>query len=304
MSLAEITTFEVRPLAGRIGGEVRGLDLSVELPDRVLTELRAALVAHKVLFFRGQRLDAASQQAFASRWGRLTTAHPTVPGLDTDPAIYELDSIGGARANHWHTDVTFTDRPPMASVLRAVVLPSHGGDTIWANTATAYQDLPESLARLADGLRAVHTNVYDYAEPKASDAAVEAHRAVFRSVRFETEHPVVRVHPESGERSLLIGGFAQRIRGLDSTASTDLLRTLQSYVTRPENTVRWHWKLGDVAMWDNRSTQHYAVADYGDAHRRMHRVTISGPVPVGVDGRPSVALVGDASDYSPVGSSN
>ena len=123
------------------------------------------------------------------------------------------------------------------------------------------------------------------------------HLKTFVSTVYETEHPVVQNHPETGEPALLLGGFAQRLVGHQSTESADILRTLQSYVTRPENTVRWHWRAGDIAVWDNRSTQHYAIYDYGTQHRRVHRVTTAGVTPVGLDGRPSVALQGDPTDY-------
>jgi taurine dioxygenase len=180
-------------------------------------------------------------------------------------------------------------------------MPEVGGDTIWANTVAGYESLPVELRALADTLRVVHTNAHDYAQPlnrdEADDPVITAHTEQFLSTEFRTEHPVVRVHPESGERSLILGGFAQSIVGMGPQASRDLIRVLQEYVTRPENTVRWRWRVGDLAIWDNRATQHIAVFDYGDAHRRGERVTVAGPVPIGVDGRASVALQGDGSAY-------
>jgi taurine dioxygenase len=235
----------------------------------------------------------------------LTIAHPTVESIEGEPNVFELDSADGGRANHWHTDVTFTDRPPTASVLRSVTIPPYGGDTIWANTVSAYEGLPESLRVLADGLRAIHTNQFDYGRKLERDRSGQpaGKRAdQFTSLIFETEHPIVRVHPETGARSLLLGGFARQIVGLSSGESADLIRVLQSHVTRPENTVRWNWRVGDVAVWDNRATQHYAIDDYGDQRRRSQRVTVAGGIPIGIDGRPSIALVGDASFYSAVAS--
>jgi alpha-ketoglutarate-dependent sulfate ester dioxygenase len=184
-------------------------------------------------------------------------------------------------------------------MLRAVVIPEVGGDTLWANTVTAYASLPAELRDLADRLRVVHTNAYDYAAgiPVNGDAVVAAHRRQFVSTVFKTEHPAVRVHPETAERSLLLGGFAHSINGFSPQASRDLIRILQQYVITPEHTVRWHWRVGDLAIWDNRATQHYAIYDYAPAHRRGERVTVAGPVPVGVDGRPSVSLEGDAAGY-------
>jgi taurine dioxygenase len=294
--------FEAVPLTSRIGAELVGVDLGKELPDAVIADIRAALLRHRVIFFRDQRIGIEQQTEFASRFGPLTVGHPTLPGPDGLPQVLELDSLAGGRADHWHTDVTFADRPPMASVLRGVVIPPYGGDTVWANTVAAYEQLPEPLKLLVGSLRAVHTNAHDYANPrKALDEATRRHYEDFTSTVFETEHPVVRIHPETGERSLLLGGFAQRIVGLSGDDARDVLRLLARRVTRLENTVRWQWRQGDVAMWDNRATQHYAVNDYGDARRIVQRVTIAGAIPVGVDGRQSVALVGDSSPYSTVG---
>ena len=182
-----------------------------------------------------------------------------------------------------------------------MVIPPVGGDTMWANTVSAYQSLPAELRDLADRLRVVHTNDFDYAavynRGERVDPATAAAQRQFVSTVYETEHPLVRVHPETRERSLVLGGFARTVLGFTPQASRDLIRLLQEYVTRPEQTVRWHWREGDLAIWDNRATQHYAIADYGNAHRRGERVTVAGPVPVGVDGRPSVAIKGNASAY-------
>jgi alpha-ketoglutarate-dependent sulfate ester dioxygenase len=164
-----------------------------------------------------------------------------------------------------------------------------------------YESLPDELRELADKLRIVHSNAYDYATPagrvEEQDPVLAAHRAEFVSTVFKAEHPAVRVHPETGERSLVLGGFAQKVAGLGPQASRDLIQILQEYVIRVENTVRWRWHVGDLAIGDNRATQHIAVFDYGKAHRRGERVTVAGPVPIGVDGRPSVSLQGDASAY-------
>ncbi|HTB76429.1 MAG TPA: TauD/TfdA family dioxygenase [Polyangiaceae bacterium] len=295
------SNFDVLQLAGRIGAEIVGLDLSAPLGEGVIADVRKALVRHKVIFFRDQKLDADAQVAFARRFGPLTTAHPTVPSLQGNAHILDLDyGRSAARANVWHTDVTFVERPPFGSVLRALVIPPYGGDTLWSNTAAAYQDLPTPLRTLADQLTAVHSNAYDYAVTSQLPEDVKAYRAVFESTVYETVHPLVHVHPESGERALLIGGFVRQIRDLSVAESADLLRSLQAYVTRPENTVRWRWRAGDVAFWDNRATQHYAIADYGTQARHVQRVTIAGDVPVGISGQRSQPLKGDASKYSPL----
>jgi alpha-ketoglutarate-dependent taurine dioxygenase len=293
--------FDIQPVAGRIGAEIVGLDLSANLSHDIISDIRKTLVQYKVIFFRNQQLDANGQVAFARRFGEVTTAHPTVPSLTGHPEVLDLNyGRTAARANNWHTDVTFVDRPPLGSILRALVIPPSGGDTIWANAVAAYQDLPIHLRNLADELWAVHSNAYDYAEA-AVDLSEEtkAYRNVFTSTVYETLHPVVRVHPESGERGLFIGGFVRQIKGLSTTESDDILRLLQSYVNRPENTVRWRWQVGDVAFWDNRATQHYAIADYGDQPRHVQRVTIVGDTPVSIDGKHSEAVKGDSSAYIP-----
>jgi alpha-ketoglutarate-dependent sulfate ester dioxygenase len=298
MAVTELS-LDIRPLTPRTGAEVCDVELVSDLDDTTVSAIRAALLHHKVLFFRAQRLDQDAQVALAARFGPLTTAHPTVPGVEGYP-ILELDADRGGRANSWHTDVTFVDRPPLGAVLRAVVIPDSGGDTLWANTALAYETLPQDLRDEADAAWAVHTNGFDYAEFNGNDQSSGGRRysRAFTSIPFETHHPVVRVHPETGERSLLLGAFARRILDRDDASSTSLLRALQAHITKPEHTVRWRWRHGDVVMWDNRATQHYAVNDYGSAPRKVQRVTWAGSIPVGVDGRRSVAVEGDASGYS------
>ncbi|WP_338709662.1 TauD/TfdA family dioxygenase [Streptomyces virginiae] len=278
----------VAKIGGRIGAEIGGVRLGGDLPDADVAGIRAALLAHKVVFFRNQEhLDEASHEAFAERLG-APVAHPTVPSADGRYAL-GIDSHHGARANQWHTDVTFVPAYPAFSILRAVTIPPYGGDTLWANTATAYAGLPEPLRALADGLRAVHSNEYDYAalRPDALPEALAQYREVFTSTKFLTEHPVVRVHPETGERTLLLGNFVQRIQGFTGRDSRALLDLLQAHIESPENTVRWQWQPGDVAIWDNRATQHYGVDDSDDHERTLRRVTVDGDVPVGPDGAPS-----------------
>jgi len=188
-----------------------------------------------------------------------------------------------------------------ASTLRGIVIPPYGGNTLIANTGAAYRDLPDTLRAFADTLRAVHTNDYDYAVPPESlNEAERERRKIFLSTRYETAHPVVRVHPLTGERGLFIGDFAQRIAGLAKGESYELLKILQQYVTRPENILRVTWEPGQLVLFDNRITQHYAVDNYDDAPRRLNRVTVAGDIPVGIDGSPSYSVKGDASHYTPV----
>jgi alpha-ketoglutarate-dependent sulfate ester dioxygenase len=175
---------------------------------------------------------------------------------------------------------------------RAITVPEAGGDTLWANTATAYEALPAPLKILFENLRAIHSNDYDYAAVFGDTNAKKLgqHREVFASTVYQTEHPVVRVHPETGERTLVVGHFVQRFVGLDSADSQRLFSILQDHITRPENTVRWRWQAGDVAIWENRATQHRAIADFGLQPRHLRRATIAGTTPVGIDGRKSRAI--------------
>jgi taurine dioxygenase len=295
------TKLGIRKISARIGAEITGLDPALELDAGTVTAIRQALNEHKALVFRGISLDDAGQQRFAGYFGQLTTAHPTVPAVDGAPNVLPVDSEESGRANHWHTDVTFVVNPPQASTLRSITVPPYGGETLIANSGAAYRDLPGPLRDFAGTLQAVHTNDYDYAIPPESlDDAERQRREVFRSIRYETVHPVVRVHPLTGERGLFIGGFAQRIVGLSGAESRDILRLLQSYVTRPENVLRVSWQPGQLVLFDNRITQHYAIDNYDDLPRRLNRVTVAGDVPAGIDGQRSYSLAGDASHYSPV----
>lgn len=293
-------------LGENIGARIDGLQLG-ELDTETAAAVNQALLTHKVVFFRGQHhLDDDAHYAFAESLGMPTTPHPTLKFEGS--RVMRLESIGGGGANQWHTDVTFVDRPPKASILRAVELPAYGGTTTWASTVAAYRQLPQPLQNLAEDLWAVHNNAFDYAQvdpakvaaAQANPEALQKYAAEFHSTHFETHHPVVRVHPETGEKALLLGSFAKSMLGLNGAESQALYRIFQDRITWLENTIRWNWELGDVAMWDNRATQHYAVSDYGDQPRRMHRITLAGDIPVSVRGEHSRAIQGDATEYSVV----
>lgn len=283
---------DIRPVAGRIGAEISGVRLSGDLPDATIAAIRAALLAHKVIFFRAQtHLDDQAQEAFGRRLGKLAP-HPTVPSRENTEGVLELDGAKGERANSWHTDVTFAQAYPAISILRSEVAAENGGDTLWANAAAAYAGLPDPLKALADTIWAVHSNLYDYVGDRNPTHRVKEglkrYAEVFTSQTYETEHPLVHVHPESGERSLILGHFIQKLVGFGTSDGRRLLEIFHDHATRPENTVRWRWSAGDVAIWDNRATLHRAIDDYGDQPRVVRRVTIEGVVPVSVDGRRSV----------------
>ncbi|MCW2786090.1 MAG: putative taurine catabolism dioxygenase [Marmoricola sp.] len=292
-------TLSLSKITADIGARVLGVNPADDLSDETVAQLRTALGEHKALVLDAPGLDVAGQERFAARFGPLTTAHPTVPGGET-PHVLDVDAEI-SKANEWHTDVTFVVTPPAISTLRSIVIPPYGGETLVANSAAAYRSLPEPLRAWADTLWAVHTNVYDYAEPRPQRKAAEAaYRETFESVPYESVHPVVRVHPETGERGLFIGGFVRGIVGLSTTESRDVLRLLQAHVTRPEHVLRWSWQPGQLLVFDNRITQHYAIDNYDDQPRRLSRITVAGDIPVSVSGERSRALLGDSSHYSAV----
>ena len=204
------------------------------------------------------------------------------------------------------------DAYPKLSLLRALTVPEAGGDTVWANGETAYESLPEPLRQLANQLWAVHTNDFDYAALLAASGLpdkqgtiarerAEFQKSVFAATVYETEHPVVRVHPVSGQRSLLLGHFVRNFVGLNKVDSQRLFDTLQDHITNEENTVRWRWQPGDIAIWDNRSTQHRAIADFALQRRTLRRATVHGEVPVGIYGRTSTTIRKEKrAEYQPV----
>ncbi|MFH9004821.1 TauD/TfdA dioxygenase family protein [Streptomyces afghaniensis] len=294
-------SIEIHKVTANIGARVEGVDITRPLDQETYTALREALNAHKALVFDAEGLDDAGQQAFARHFGDITAAHPTVSSVDGAPNVLPVDSEGGRAANHWHTDVTFVLNPPQATSLRSITVPPYGGETLIASSAAAYRNLPESLRSLADTLWAEHTNDYDYAVPDEDvDEVQAARRAQFTSIKYRTAHPVVRVHPLTGERGLFIGGFAQRIVGLSPGESRKILDLLQAYVVRPENVLRHRWSPNQLVVFDNRITQHYAVDNYDGLPRRLHRVTVAGDIPVGIEGKESYVIEGDASHYTSV----
>lgn len=271
-------------LGPHFGADVHDIDLDRATDDE-LAEVRAALVEHKVLFFSGQQLDDDGQVRLGRRLGELTASHPVVGGVDeAHPEVYALDSADNGFADVWHTDVTFMPRPPLGSILRAVVLPPTGGDTNWADSQLAYESLSAPVRDLADRLTAVHDGNREFgyylAQRRGGKGSVWDGEVVTRL--DPVEHPVVRVHPETGRKGLFVNpGFTSHIVGVSEAESRGILDLLYAHLTKPEQIVRHRWRPGDVAMWDNRSTAHYANRDYGTAHRVMHRITLRGDVPVG-----------------------
>ncbi len=268
--------FELEPLGTTIGAAIAGVDLASDLDESTIAELRAALVAHKVLVFRGQDLDASTQSRFASRFGQLEQ-HPFLGGTEETPYLVRLakDEAVGGYENIWHSDVTWREAPAMGAVLRAVEVPAYGGDTLWADMGAAYSGLSDSVKGHIEGLLAVHDFTLSYGaamSPEDRDSASADFPAV--------QHPVVRTHPESGEKVLYVNRiFTSHIVGMDDEESEELLEHLCSRAEVAEYQFRLRWEPGTVAMWDNRSTQHYASSDYWPQTRVMERAAIIGDRP-------------------------
>ncbi|GAA4831569.1 TauD/TfdA dioxygenase family protein [Kitasatospora terrestris] len=303
-----MTAPTVRPVAGHIGADIDGLDLSRPLSAEAVETVRQALHRHKVVFFRGQTLDHAAQIAFARQFGELTYAHPhdDAPPADhpeiftVDPRRFEERYGKGFQEEYrkrqysyvdgWHTDVTAAVNPPAGSILRAETVPDVGGDTQWTNLVAAYEGLSAPVRAFVDTLRAEHR----YGGSRPVDGDSEYARRINDNLLVAV-HPVVRVHPETGERALFVNPvFTSRIVDVTAVESRRILDLLYAEITRPEYTVRLRWEAGHVAFWDNRATAHLAPRDleHLDVERRLHRVTLIGEVPVGPDGKESELLAG------------
>jgi taurine dioxygenase len=280
--MAHANHLTVTPLNPTIGAVVSGIDLAEVRTDAVIEDVRAALLAHKVLFFEDQSLTAPQQRDFAARFGELHI-HPLYPGDEAVPEILLLDNHAGNPTDndHWHTDITFIERPAMGGLLYARELPPSGGDTLWSSMTAAYQALSPPMRAFLASLTAVH----DFAHAFPADGLVGANAGRERYERARAEHPpvihpVVRTHPETGEAGLFVNsGFTSRIKGLRHEESRALLDFLFRHIQKPEFCVRWRWRRGALAFWDNRCTQHYAVSDYLPHRRVMSRATIFGEKP-------------------------
>jgi alpha-ketoglutarate-dependent taurine dioxygenase len=276
----------VRRLNTTFGAQVAGLDLRDPLDQAGRQQLWSLLMEHKVLFFPEQTLDADSQVAFARQFGELTPSHPVMAPVDDDhPEIWEIDSSGDIRNDVWHSDVTFVKRPPLGSVLRAITIPEIGGDTSWGDLEAAYNSLSAPIRDLIDGLTAVHDGTRSFGPSLAKrKGAGNAWDGSTFSGFSPVEHPVVRVHPETGRKALFVNPeFTVSIKELSAYESHGVLDLLFAHITKPEHLVRHRWSKGDVVMWDNRITVHYANLDYGDFRRVMQRVTLMGDAPYGPD---------------------
>ena len=272
-----MSAIDIRPVTATIGAEISGVDLARPLDDPTVAAIRRALLDHLVVFFRDQQLTDEQHLAFALRFGSLSVP-PLATKYQETPAVTVLDQVNpkGEGADEWHSDNTFMARPPLGSVLRAVQLPAVGGDTCFASMYAAYEGLSPPVRALVDGLRAVH----DITKPMRK--AVAAGHTTLDLAEMQrqwppVEHPVVVTHPETGRRALFVNrNSTSHIVGVSERENDVLLPFLLDHARSPEFQCRFHWEPGSVAFWDNRSVQHYAVADYTE-RRVMHRVTIDGP---------------------------
>jgi taurine dioxygenase len=290
---------EVAPLTLHIGAEIRGVDLRKPLPPDQLKEVRNAFLKWKVVFFRGQHLNHDQHVAMARQFGEPTIGHAVFGYVEGHPEVYSVAKNRTANEDRtalmvtpwsgWHTDITAAINPPCASILRGVTIPPYGGDTLWTNLVAAYNGLSPTLRTFVDGLRGIHRFL-----PR-EDAADGEYNHLIKRRALVSEHPLVTVHPETGDRVLFVSpGFLTKISGLAPRESQKLLELLWEHITRPEYTVRFKWNEGDIAFWDNRSTSHLAPTDIfeSDFDRQLYRVTLVGEPLTGIDGKRSKSLEG------------
>ena len=272
----------VTRVTSAIGALVEGLDLSQELAQPEVDQLGELLARHQVLFFRDQPLTPRQQVRFAARFGTLHV-HPIYPVLPELPEILVLDTHKDFLPDNdnWHTDVTFSETPPLAGILSAKQMPTSGGDTLWSSCSAAYEALSEPMRRFLDGLTAQHSVAKSFPAERWQNDPASKERYERAVAKYPpVNHPVVRVHPVTGRKGLFVnGGFTTHINELRATESRLLLDFLDGHAGRPEFTVRWRWKVDDLVFWDNRVTQHYAVADYLPERRVVYRATVNGDKP-------------------------
>ena len=278
-----MTTFDVLPVSGVLGAEVRGLDLAADLDDGTVADLRDAFCEHQVLFFRDQDLSPSAQIAFGRRFGDLGS-HPYVEANAEHPEIIDVVTEPDDRVNFgggWHTDVTFLAEPDLGSILYGVEIPPAGGDTLFASQLAAYEALSDTMKGLLDGLIGIHSAGPQYGGAGYStQSTAMTTKGVDDAAVSRVEHPVVITHPETGRKGLYVNpAFTIGIKGMHRAESQALLRFLYRHATAEAMTCRFQWRPGSVAMWDNRSVQHYALHDYKGHRRRMRRITIRGQRP-------------------------
>lgn len=282
--MSTTSRIEIVPVAGALGAEIHGVNLSENLDDTLISDIRQALLDHLVIFFRDQELSPEQHLAFAQRFGELDD-HDFVKGLPDYPYILHLvkeaDETGINFGGTWHSDVTYQEAPALGSILYALDVPPVGGDTLFANQFLAYETLSDGMKELLDGLMCIHSakgifGLDSHADKKFKHMAVEPSEKADE----EVEHPVVRTHPESGRKGLFVNrNFSTRFKGMTPEESAPLMNYLFEHSKREAFTCRFRWQKGSIAFWDNRSVMHFALNDYPGYRREMHRVTIAGDRP-------------------------
>ncbi|MDG2003375.1 MAG: TauD/TfdA family dioxygenase [Novosphingobium sp.] len=277
----EFQKFAVKPLTPGIGAEIAGIDLGEHLPDETIAEIRQALLTYKVIFFRDQDITQEQHITFGRRFGQLEI-HPATPDDQQHPEIFhlrtrteQLPDVAGRRigANVWHSDVSWRAEPSLGSILMGRTIPEVGGDTMWADMVAAYEGLSPAMKEWASTLTAVHDGSI------FAVLAGNSRESFWENFPMQ-EHPLVRTHPETGERALYVNAaFTMNIKGLSTKESDWLLDHLFEQAAIPEYQVRFRWQKNSIAFWDNRACQHYAVGDYAPAARDMERVTVIGDRP-------------------------
>lgn len=303
-----VSDIQVLPQSGWTGAEILGVDLRKPLPREHISTIKAALLQWKVVFFRDQHLGHAQQIAFGRQFGNVTPGHPyegdvapkEFPEIHTvSPKAYDqrygnnYRKQDGVNGPGWHAEITPLINPPAYSILRAEVVPPYSGDTQFANAAAAYQGLSKPIRSLIDGLKAEHR----FGSSTGAERSTEKIGEWVRNKPLASIHPVVRIHPESGERVIYVNpSFTKHIVGVSPRESRHLLDLLFEQVTQPKYTTRFRWAPGSIAFWDNRAVLHLAPRDFEhlDFERVLHRITLAGDVPTGPDGKPSESIEGDA----------
>lgn len=272
---------QVQPLTGSIGAEVGNIDLRDTLSDAVMHEVHRALLEWRVIFFRDQDISTEDHLRFAAWFGELEV-HPFAANKPGYPEVLTIthDENSPGKENVWHSDVTWRLQPSLGSVLRALEVPAYGGDTLFCDMAAAYNGLSEEVKAQIEGLTARH-DFNNFRQGLFSNGASAAEIAEFDAAYPNPNHPVVRTHPDTGEKSLYVNrAFTKEINGLDANASEALLETLYAQARVPEYQCRFQWRQNSIAFWDNRACQHYATSDYWPQRRMVERVTVCGDTPV------------------------
>jgi len=274
MKIIKYKNFEVRPLAGALGAEILDINLN-KIDDETFNEIYKAFIDYQVIGIPNQKLSSDEYLEFGRRWGKIHH-YPYMKGLESHPEILEIlktETDTYAFGNVWHSDGSFTEVPPKATMLYAQELPPAGGDTLFADMYQAYDTLSDTMKNVLDTLKGLYVGDQPLAQFSGAKSMKQKDPG---KTQVKSYHPIIRTHPDSKNKALYIGGHTVEIEGMSREESEPIINYLKSHSTRPEFICRFKWEPGSIAIWDNRCTQHYAVDDYAGFRRRMHRITILG----------------------------